>query len=76
MADILTRLEDQLEDTYNRAREIISARYGAANWEDYHFFLGYLQAIRDVGGMIKKIRNPAAPEETGEISNIFEGSKE
>lgn len=75
MVDILTRLEDKLEKRYDERKEHISRAHLVLSWDDYNFRAGYLEAIRDVGLMIKEVRNPELSAETGEIPSIVEEEK-
>jgi len=71
MSDILTALENKLDERYfERTVKIADAR-NVASWDDYNFRAGYLEAIRDVGEMIKKVRNPELPDDSGEIPSIL-----
>lgn len=77
MGDILTLLEDKLDEAFrDRTAKISDARF-VVSWDDYNFRAGYLDAIRDIGEMIKKIRSPeTAVEETGEIPSILVRTEE
>lgn len=72
MADILTRLEDEMEALYDKKKEEISRAQSVIDWPDYMFRAGFLDAFREIGRMLKKIRNPIAPDDTGEIPSILE----
>lgn len=69
--DILTRLEEKLDDTYKLHLERLSQGSLVPTWDDYNYRIGYLQCIRDIGILIKAIRNPELPPETGEIPSII-----
>lgn len=70
-SDILTRLEEKLDDTYKLRLEQLSQGSLVPNWDDYNYRIGYLQCIREVGLSIKAIRNPELLPETGEIPSII-----
>ena len=72
MSDILSRLEDEMEVLFDDRRDQISRARQVTDWADYQYRAGFLDAIREVGRMLKKIRNPAAGDETGEIPGIFD----
>lgn len=72
MADQLTLLENKLDERYANRRAMVVDATCVLDWPDYMFRVGYLQAIRDVGLMIKEVRNPELPVETGEIPSILE----
>lgn len=75
MADQLTLLENELDETYTRAMQAIADSQAVTSWDDYNHRAGYLRAIRNVGEMIKRIRNPELPIETGEIPDILQEIK-
>ena len=65
MMDHLGLLESKLDKTYEElASRIADVRF-VKDWEDWNFRAGYLQAMRDVGGMIKEVRSPEAFGEGG-----------
>ncbi len=72
MADHLTLLEIELDQLYSDRRELIATATFVPSWDDYNFRAGYLQAIREIGAAIKKIRNPETANETGEIPSVME----
>ena len=74
--DILTKLEDKMEERYNERRDILTTMETVVDWADAQYRAGYLKAIRDVGQMIREIRNPQLTQETGEIPDIFSTLKE
>lgn len=76
MPDQLTMLENKLDAAYTNSLDVIAQRYGVTDWADYHFRIGYLRAIRDLGKMIKEVRNPELAQDTGEIPSILEEMKD
>lgn len=73
MADQLTMLENRLDDLYTVSATYIADSTVVVNWDDYNHRAGFLKAIRKVGEMIKEVRNPETPQETGEIPSVLEG---
>lgn len=72
MSDPLTLLESELEKMYELRKEQLSRGELVPNWDDFNFRIGGLQMIREIGVLIKTVRNPEAPKETGEIPDILE----
>lgn len=75
MADQLTLFENELDAHYTNCLNCIGDSSIVSSWDDYNHRAGYLRAIRDVGLLIKKVRNPEAPVETGEIPSILDEVK-
>lgn len=75
MADQLTQLENEMDEAYSLALKHIGDRQIVMSWEDYNHRAGYLRAFRNIGEMIKRIRNPELPVETGEIPDILQEIK-
>lgn len=73
MADILTQFEEELDQQYMRKLEVLGHAGSTPNMEDVCYRQGQLQAIREMGEMIKHVRNPELPKETGEIPDILSG---
>lgn len=71
MADILTRLEDKMDERYAERRDVLAEFSTIVDWPDACYRAGYLKAMRDVGLMIREIRNPELPHESGEIPDIL-----
>lgn len=76
MSDPLTLLESELEKMYELRKEQLSRGELVPNWDDFNFRIGGLQMIREIGVLIKRVRNPEAPVETGEIPSVVEESTE
>lgn len=76
MSDPLTLLESELEKLYELRKEQLSHGELVPTWDDFNFRLGTLAMIREIGLLIKRVRNPEAPAETGEIPSIVEESTE
>ena len=72
MPDLITMLEDEMELLYDRKKDEIARASHVADWADYMFRAGFLAAIRETGQIIKKIRNPKAVENDGEIPSILD----
>ena len=72
MADHLTQLEDAMDDIYVKSLRDIGDSQVVTNWDDYNHRAGYLRAIRNIGELIQRIRNPELPVETGEIPDILQ----
>lgn len=75
MADQLTQLENEMDAIYSRCLRDIADSTVVQNWDDYNHRAGYLRAIRNIGELIKQVRHPEIPVETGEIPSILEGLK-
>lgn len=75
MADPLTQLENKLDELYTKCLAQIGDSSIVHSWDDYNHRAGYLRAIRNVGELVKEVRNPEKPEETGEIPSILEEIK-
>jgi len=69
MADLLTMLEVKLDELYTARLDYISRANFVVSWEDYNYRAGYLEAIRNVGVIIKDIRSPQPVPDRSEISN-------
>lgn len=69
--DILKKLEDKMEERYDERRDILIDFGTVVDWADANYRAGYLKAIRDVGQMIREVRNPQLAQETGEILDIL-----
>jgi len=72
MSDILTSLEDEMETLFDTKKEEISRAKHVIDWSDYMFRAGFLEGIREVGRLMKKIRNPQLADDNGEIPNILQ----
>lgn len=72
MSDPLTLLENELEKMYELRKEQLSRGELVPNWDDFNFRIGGLGMIREIGLLIKRVRNPEAPIETGEIPSVVE----
>lgn len=71
MSDILSRLEAMMEERYVERRDQLTEFSNVRDWPDACYRAGYLKAIRDVGKMIKYVRNPVLQQESGEIPDIL-----
>ena len=75
MADLLTMLENKLDELYTTSSIEIANSACVQSWDDYNHRAGYLRAIRVVGQLIKEVRHPEA-DTTGEIYGVsFEEEK-
>ena len=72
MADVLTNLENKLDDLYKERLNQLSFGGNVPSWDDYNYRIGYLAAIRETGHLIKQVRNPELPENSGEIPSILD----
>lgn len=58
MADHLTLLENKLDELYSTLSARIRDKRCVIDWSDWNFRAGYLEAISDIGQLIKDIRAP------------------
>jgi hypothetical protein len=70
MADHLTLLENKLDERFLELSGRIQDKRCVADWADWNFRAGYLEAIREVGQMIKDIRAPENVAAEG-IPDVF-----
>ena len=71
MGDILTKLEDLMDERYVERRDTLVELSGVEDWADANYRAGYLKAFRDIGLFIRRVRSPELQQETGEIPDIF-----
>jgi len=71
MADHLTLLENKLEEQYVHLRDRIGDARFVKDWNDWNFRAGYLEALRDIGQMIKEVRAPDRVAAEG-IADVFQ----
>lgn len=74
MADLLTQLEDKLDARYKELSDRIGNPRFVKDWDDWNFRAGYLEAVRDLGNMIKEMRVPVTGEEG--IANVMPAPEE
>lgn len=70
MADLLTMLENRMDELYATSRNDIADSHRVLSWDDYNHRAGFLKGIEAVGRLIKEVRAPEG-NNTGEILDIF-----
>lgn len=58
MADHLTLLENKLDELYSTLSARIRDKRCVIDWADWNFRAGYLEAISEIGQLIKDVRAP------------------
>lgn len=70
--DQLTLLENKLEEKFNLAVARIADSGFVVSWDDYQHRAGYIKALRDIGQIIKEVRNPETAQGEGGIPSILD----